>query len=622
MALTPQTALSEDDARLASLRDRISGFSFREGAVLINVPLVPLDLVDKAVATSRGYFAYPPTTQLYLSAIFRSQDIPSVILDLNFELLDEARKDQPDLPGAWRRSLDEALGRFDAPLVCVSLMFESTLDEFRRICEHVRRVKPQCCIAAGGVAATADPDKLLEDGLVDLVFLHECEEPLDAFYGFLGGAPGRVPVNLVFAGRDGAVRRMEVVRGGPVAVDIRPDYRKIDVARYCQVGSLSSLSRMQGVDVPYATVLSRRGCRARCSFCGVRNFNGAGVRVRDPADVVDEMEHLRDVYGVRHFDWLDDDLLYDRQATLSMFRDIASRLPDITWVANNGLIAAAIDEEILEAMQASGCTAYRIGLESGNAEVLKAVHKPTNLAKFFEFSRMIEKFPKMFVSVNLIMGFPGETIRQMRDSFVTSVRAGLDWNNFYVYQHLKNTELYLSYGTMSGSVLETDYSKDGQTPKVFLKDINPVRGAAFQDMESNDDIVRDYDVFDLADDMVPSREQLKEIWFTYNLASNFLLSPALRTQSTTRLENAIRWLRAVRQAYPRDAVMAASLYFLEWRLGRMGVDQLGALRDDAAAKLGQSSYWQKRDRAFGFSCLLDREPPRVDPRCTSFIPNG
>ncbi|MEI6559657.1 MAG: B12-binding domain-containing radical SAM protein [Rhodospirillaceae bacterium] len=617
--MTAATLSVDQTACLEHLRKRINGYSFHEGAVLINVPLVPVDVLDGDVARNRGYFAYPPTTQLYLSAILRSLNVESIVLDLNFVLLDEARKDQPDLTEAWTRALDEALAHFDKPLVCVSLMFESTYEQYLRICRHVRQVKPGACIAAGGVAATADPEKLLADGSADLVFLHEGERPLAAFYGFLDGTSEKPPFNLAFRDETGVIRRLESVEGGPVEIDIREDYRKIDVAAYCQVGSLSSLSRMQGIDVPYASVLSRRGCRARCSFCGVRNFNGKGVRVREAVNVVDEMRHLHDVYGVRYFDWLDDDLLYDRSAALALFREIAERLPGIAWGANNGLIAAAIDAEIMEAMQASGCIAFKIGLESGNAEVLRAVHKPTNLDRFFQFAKLSKDFPGLFVLVNLIMGFPGETIRQMRDSFVTSVRGGLDWNSFYVYQHLKNTELYLNYGSVSGSVLETDYSKDGQTPTVFAKDNNPVRGAAFRDMELETDLVRNYDVFTLPDDLIPSREQLKEVWFTYNLVSNFLLNPAYQTSSDVRLANAVRWQRALQQAYLRDAAMAASLYFLEWRLGHLGTGELEALRGEALRKLNQSPYWQQRDRAFGFSSMLDRQPPAIDPRCSSFI---
>ena len=50
----------------------------------------------------------------------------------------------------------------------------------------------------------------------------------------------------------------------------------------------------------FATVLSNRGCRAKCTFCSVRNFNGRGVRRREVSSVIDELLMLREVYGVEH----------------------------------------------------------------------------------------------------------------------------------------------------------------------------------------------------------------------------------------------------------------------------------------------------------------------------------
>ena len=126
--------------------------------------------------------------------------------------------------------------------------------------------------------------------------------------------------------------------GSPVNLDIRDQYAKIPVKDYHSVGCLSNFSRMNGLDIPYATIISRRGCRARCSFCGVRNFNGKGVRVRDSGEVITEMKYLYDTYGIRHYDWLDDDLLYDRDAAIAIFNGIERELPEATWAANNGVI--------------------------------------------------------------------------------------------------------------------------------------------------------------------------------------------------------------------------------------------------------------------------------------------
>ena len=384
---------------------------------------------------------------------------------------------------------------------------------------------------------TADPERLLNEGLADLVFSHEGERTIESLYNYLRGQRNELPVNLSFLDVEGNLLQTSMETAGEVDLDIKDEYTKIQIGDYHKFGSLSNFSRMEGVDVPFAPVLSRRGCRARCSFCGVRNFNGANVRVRDVDGVVAEMEHLHKAHGINHFDWLDDDLLFDRGAALELFGKMSERLPDITWEANNGLIAAAITPEIMDAMQDSGCMGFKIGLESGNATVLRQIHKPTNLSKFYTFAELSHKYPKMFVAVNFILGFPDELFEQQMDSFKAALKAKLDWNNFYMYQHIKNTELYKTYGGLGEEYKGSEHGKDNQEPY-----INPVRAGAFKNYQFDGGLVYGYDVIEISNATVPYRDQLKEIWFTFNYVANFLRMPALITESEVRLKTNIRWL--------------------------------------------------------------------------------
>ncbi|MBT4769713.1 MAG: B12-binding domain-containing radical SAM protein [Rhodospirillaceae bacterium] len=600
-----------------ALRSRIKGYTFEGGALLVQIHQVPFHALDAGVARARGYFAYPPQSLLYLSAVFDGLGIQPHILDLNFHVLKEMQKKDGDPRSAWVKNLNEGLAVFDRPVVCLSLMFDSTYEQFRETCEYIKKNKPDAFIAVGGVAATADPERILRDGLADIVFSHEGESSLRRFYEFLRGENEELPINLSFLNGEGELVQAPMASGGEVDLDIRDQYARLPIAEYHQVGSLSNFSRMNGLDVPFATILSRRGCRAHCSFCGVRNFNGKGIRVRSRSGVIDEMEWLYRNYGIRYFDWLDDDLLYNSSDCIKMFEEISERLPGISWGANNGVIAAAVTPEILDAMEKSGCIGYKIGLESGNPDVLRQVHKPTNLAKFFEFSERARSYPKMFTAVNFIMGFPGETFSQMRDSFATALSARLDWNSFYVYQHLKNTELYIAYGGTSGGVIETEDGKDGQLPT-----FNPVRSGGFEgNYAANEDILTGYEVFDHTADIAPGRAQLREIWFTFNIVANFLRMPALFSDSEARLRNSILWMKALCQAYPSDPSMSCLLYFLQRRSGAP-VSDLETLQNLTIKNLKASDYWMWRDSQFGFSSFLDGIIPEADPCVDALLASG
>jgi hypothetical protein len=196
----------------------------------------------------------------------------------------------------------------------------------------------------------------------------------------------------------------------------------------------------------------------------------------------------------------------------------------------------------------------------------------------------------------------------MLDSFKAALQAKLDWNNFYLYQHIKNTELFMSYGGLGGD-LPAEHGKDAQGPNM-----NPVRGGVFKNYRPQQGVLSGYDILDLPRDLDPCKAQLQENWFTFNYVANFLRMPALFTNSEKRLRNAIRWMRVLSQAYPEDAAMSCVAYYLERRLADTPLQVLDGLRRAAVVKLKRSEYWRFRDGQFGFSAFLDGVIPALDTR--------
>lgn len=598
----------------------LESYSFESGAVLIQIPQVQPHLVESRIARKRGYFSYPPQGLLYLSAVFRDLGIETKILDLNIEVLRAAQEEGADLEAAWQRALDTALDTFEQPFVAVSFMFDPTYPQLAAICRYIKANRPALALSVGGVGATADPHRLLEECRADMVFTNEGEMPLRQFYEFARHESETVPSNLVFRALSGENVQTQKSTGVSVDLDIRDQYEKLGIGDYYRYGSLNNFSRMRGVDVPYATILTRRGCRAHCTFCSVRNFNGRSVRVRDTSGVIDEMVHLWTEFGVRHFEWLDDDPLYDRDEALRLYREIARRLPDATWCANNGMIASSVTAELLEAMVASNCQGFTVGLESGNAEMLKTIRKPASLERFARFADLSKGYPQIFYIVNLILGLPGENFGQMLDSLKVGMRARLDWINLFNFQPLKNTDAFIAYAGMAEGGIERVAGVDTLEERGTTINYNPVRAGHFRSLRSAaDGIITGWDVFDIVPEAIPDRDQMNEVWFTFNNLANFLRLPALFTDQTPRLKNAIRWLGALETAYPDNPSISALLYYLNRRLGERAPEEVEALRGAAHAKFAQFPYWQARDREFKWSAMLDNALPPIDPRAQRFL---
>jgi radical SAM superfamily enzyme YgiQ (UPF0313 family) len=608
------------------IRNRIDLFHLDQGMLLINIPQVPLDSLDPVTSRNKGYFAYPPQGLLYLAAQLRSLNLPAEILDLNYEILKAMQAQDSVVDDFWEHLIDKRIETMKFPFIGISLMFEKTFDIFRKISQYIKNTYPDLGIAVGGVHASADKEKILHEGLADFVFSHESEDSLRNLLLYAKGEQNVKISNISILGEGSQIISTSMLAGVEGDYDITREFELIPISDYHRVGSVGILSRLNETDKPFATPLAKRGCRAQCTFCGVRYFNGKGVREREVDSIIKEMKFLRDTYQIAHFDWLDDDLLYHREHIMRLLQKISEELPDITWAANNGLIVSSIDKEMLDAFERSHCVGFKLGLESGNDEILRAVKKPATLRKFMGFSRLVQNYPSFFVSVNIILGLPRETFGQMLDSLFVSIRSRLDWTNFYLYQPFKNTESYQVFGGLTDQSIDLSHGKDNIGPLLKTSsnggvDVNPVRGGILSQFRNLDKINKGYDVFDHATDMIPSRKELAEIWFTFNALSNFLLLPERVLEDAVRLKNAIRFLSCLTEAYPEDVSMKCLLVFLMSNCKEKFQREIETLQKEVQKTLKTSDYWVFRDKQFGFTSFLKGEVPKIPDRIHELIFN-
>lgn len=564
--------------------------------VLINPPQVPKEMFDPGIARLKGYYNFPPVGLLYLCAAAKEADpgCETVILDLNHELLRRSHADGFDYE-FWKEEVARELAKDPETWVGISCMFGATKPIFVEIAAFVKERFPSLPVLTGGVQATYDYDELLLKRCCDVVFLKESEEPLTRFLRDCRDAkPERVPSGLAFRAA-GQTRVSPAVEGtAPVNLDIRGFYKLLDVPSYYRYGSLAAFSRFNGEDKPYATVLSNRGCRARCTFCTVRDFNGFGVRLRPVESVVDEIKFLVRELGVRQIDWLDDDLLFDTERTLELLRALAKEVPELEWISNNGLIGAAISEEVMDAMVKSGMKAFKIGIESGNEKMLTKVKKPTTKPKLRRLTPLFNKHPQVLASGNFIIGFPHETFGEMLDTYEFAAELAWDWASFYICQPLKGTEMFSIFQALGDE--RCDYEN-------YDKTLNPGRAAArgelgyhkgYHGSDPEAELLKGRDIFKLPKDKVPSKRQIQEIWFTFNLVVNFLDNKNFKPGGNPA--KILRWFQAIGAAYPYDASMIAGLCRAHAMLGH--AEQAAEYRRRFHDILQKSDYWKSRVAQF------------------------
>lgn len=393
--------------------------------LFVQPPDIHREGFDLATARRRRYLNYPPYGLGLLARVAQEEGHEAMILNLQNAVLKAALT--PGKPFYFDEAWQSAIPLWGPDLICITCMFSQTHKALQAVSEHMASLYPKVKQIAGGVHVTnsltqAETQLKFKRDLPHIkdFVLYEADE---SFREYLKGESASS-------------------RPTAKALNSAPEWKLMDPRETSRWGKVGAFYCLRDDDPVCATLLSNRGCRAHCTFCSVRNFNGEGVRRRSVESVVDELLMLQNEYGVQHVMWLDDDFLFDRHETMKLFNEMVRRGWKGTWDCSNGVIAASCTEEILAGAASSGCIGLILGMESGNASILKEIRKPGTVRHFLQAAEELRKFPKIHSRVFLMIGFPNETLLQMQDTFNVAKEMDLDWYNIAPLQALPNTPIY------------------------------------------------------------------------------------------------------------------------------------------------------------------------------------
>lgn len=573
-----------------------SQFSPGNRILLVQIPQFNPDSYSKKIARNKGYYTFPPTGLQYLYEAIKSRDLNVRILDLNLDLLKKLQTDDEFNISQWLSILDGCLHKFDPYIIGLSCMYDSGIGILIKILKHLRLYN-RSIIISGGIIATYESRNLLSRDLCHFVIKGEGENKLNFLLDHITGenthkkgTPG-----ICFRYRDICYETKGAADIVIPSGNLIDSYSKIKFRQYHKYGSLNPFSRMAGLkNTPFATIQLNRGCRGACTFCSVRDFMGKGVRNRPVKDVLDEMEFLIMKKGVRHFEWLDDDLLYHKENIQLILERIIKRKWNISWSANNGLIVSNIDEKTMRLINDSGCIGFKIGIESGNPEILKSVNKPGTLQSFRRFSELSGKYAKPFIGGNFMIGFPRETFGQMMDSFRFFLEMNLDWGAFTICQAIRGATAFRDFA----SYFEEQMEHNGAKTKNFI----PAREASPKQISVPADVKRGLDVFKIPPQSIPDEIQIKEIWETFNLVGNFINNKNLTRNGN--VDKFIAWVETAQAAYPTKPYM--SLFLSLAYLIKGNARKADEYRSKMTAIM--NDYWWEWFKSFRLDKIIHKFP--------------
>ena len=239
-------------------------------------------------------------------------------------------------------------------------------DQAQATGEVLRRVLPDRHLVLGGPHLNANPGLLLENLEYSLGVRGEGDfAMLEIVQAVESGAdPAEVPG--VVSVREG---ELYFAAERPLIEDLDllpfPARHLLPIHRYRPLAN-------DEYQLPKTAAITSRGCPFQCTFCA-KHTHGSRYRAYSPGRVVQELHHLEQRYGIRDIAFVDSTFMPTRKRILAILDAMEADPPRASWTCS--CRANVLDEGIVRRMRAMGCWRVRIGIESGNADVLRSIRK-------------------------------------------------------------------------------------------------------------------------------------------------------------------------------------------------------------------------------------------------------
>ena len=418
----------------------------------------------------------PPLGLMLSAELIRTRGYEVMIHDLALEgwSTREPLDDRLILIGQTMEQFRGLLEEYEPAVVGVSALFSNLMDSAHSIFAEVKSVNKEIFTVLGGnhiAGAVRDylrvqsnvrqghsvTDSLvdLQDSNIDFAMYGEVDLEFPAFIDALlqNQSIDHVP---------GLITRYPGSRGYKInpppkalqELDSLPFPARdlVNMEAYFKIGAFHSpKSRSKRV----LSVMASRGCPEKCTFCTTPETWGSKVRWRSTEHIIGEIR--RDVASLQagEIQFEDDTLTANRKRLL----DLCSELEKVglPWCTPNGIKVNYHERqqyEMFRAMHDAGCYQVTLACETGVQRVMdEIVHKRLDINSIYPAIENAKK-AGMLVHTFWILGFPGESIKEMEATIDFAVESGADSFSFAILSPLPGTPIYRS-------VIESNLFWDG-----------------------------------------------------------------------------------------------------------------------------------------------------------------
>ena len=191
-------------------------------------------------------------------------------------------------------------------------------------------------------------------------------------------------------------------------------------------------------------ILATRGCPYSCfKYCVYPLQQGRKPRHREVENIVNELEYWNKKLNIKMFIFRDPVFSINRKHTIEFCNVLIKRNLKIRFVIETHL--RILDSELIKILKQAGLKAVKVGVESGDEDVLKdanrfTIKKDDQLSKIRELEKN-----NILISAMFIIGFPTDNEDSIMKTINYAKKLNTTFSQFSVWTPYPGTPVFREY---------------------------------------------------------------------------------------------------------------------------------------------------------------------------------
>ena len=375
--------------------------------------------------------------------------------------------------------------------------------KIKSICDAVNKSKNRPYLTLGGHGPTPEPEFFIREMGADAAVMGEGELPfLNLVKALDHGTPLKDVKGIAFKDGDAVIvneRERPIMDLDSIPF---PYVEPLPMEYYVnqKLYGMRPTERM-------IYMISSRGCNYRCNFCLRLE---AGIRLRSPENIVEEIKKYKRDYNISFVHFVDELFMVNEKRVRELTEAFMREKLNIKYFCTGRL--NIVNQEIIDMMKKSGCTFIDYGIEQYDNRALVAMDKHLTEEDIEKGVKMTQE-AGIYVAFNIIFGNLGDTRETLRKS-LDFLKKYNDYGQLRVIRPVTpypGTPLYrhaIKSGLLKGPA---DFYEKHQNLELLTVNFTSIPDSEFYELmlDANKEIISDY--YEHA--KVSATEQFRKVYF-------------------------------------------------------------------------------------------------------------